>query len=408
MIIPAKRRLTRIFTAVALGLSVLILSISYLFVHYSTFSETKRHMNEDIEKDFLDQFYRSGLDPFKDMWNEHRFQILNREGMVIVSTRNSMDFYPLLNPRLLKKAFSGKRGFEEREVLNEPYLVSYFPIDGKYIGRAAVSLVEVKKYERAFLKLILVTFPGIFLISFFASRYLVNQAMEQISDFFTFQETFSSNVTHELRSPLASLKGNLEVTLRKDRGTEEYKDILNLSLKEVDRIINLLNNLNLLASSKFKPLDLFKDSVDISKVIDELVRAYSPVLQAKKINFDVMKVFKAICICDEGLIRRTIENLIDNAVKYTPEGGSVSLEVAKEAKKILITITNTCLPMNKNDIEHIFQPFYRGKNVISRDSEGKGLGLYISRYIVRSHGGDITLNNTYENLFSITISLPLG
>ena len=168
------------------------------------------------------------------------------------------------------------------EVKNEPYLVSYFPIDGKYIGRAAVSLAEVKKYESVFLKLILVTLPGIFLISFFVSRYLVNQAMEQVSDFFTFQETFSSNVTHELRSPLASLKGNLEVTLRKDRETEEYKDIINLSLKEVDRIINLLNNLNLLASSKFKPLDLFKDSVDISKVIDELVRAYTPVFTGKK------------------------------------------------------------------------------------------------------------------------------
>jgi len=407
MIIPAKRRLTRIFTAVALGLSVLILSISYFFVHYSTFSETKRHMNEDIERDFLDQFYRSGLDPFKDMWNEHRFQILNREGKVIVSTRNSMDFYPLLNPRLLKKAFSGKRGFEEQEVLNEPFLVSYFPIDGKYIGRAAISLIEVKKYERAFLKLIMVTFPGIFLISFFVSRYLVNHAMGQVSDFFTFQETFSSNVTHELRSPLASLKGNLEVTLRKDRRTEEYKEIMALSLKEVDRIINLLNNLNLLASSKFKPLDLFKDAVDIGKLIDEVVRAYTPVLMARNIKLDAKKIMRAICICDEALIRRTIENVIDNAVKYTPEGGSISIDVVEDQKKIHITITNTCPAIIKEDSEHIFQPFYRGKNVTACTADGKGLGLYISRYIMRSHGGDLKLNNTYGNLFSLTISLPL-
>ncbi|MBS1114232.1 MAG: hypothetical protein H6Q92_1995, partial [Nitrospirae bacterium] len=255
MINPTKKRLTRIFTAVALSFSVLILSISYFFVHYSSFNEMKRHLNEDIETEFLEQFYHSGLEPFKNIWHEHRFQILNRDG----------------------------------EVKNETYLVAYFPIDGKYVGRAAISLTEAKKYQSVFLKLILITLPGIFLISFFVSRYLVNQAMDQISDFFTFQETFSSNVTHELRSPLASLKGNLEVTLRKDRGTEEYKDILNLSLKEVDRIINLLNNLNLLASSKFKPLDLFKDSADISKVIDELLKTYSPVLQAKKINFDVAK-----------------------------------------------------------------------------------------------------------------------
>jgi signal transduction histidine kinase len=406
MIDPAKKRLTRIFTAVALGFSVLILSISYFFVHYSTFTEIKRHLNEDIERDFLDQFYRSGLDPFKDMWNEHRFQILNSDGKVIVSTRNSMDFYPLLNRKFLKKAFSGERKFEKLEVMDEPYLVSYFPIDGKYIGRAATSLTEMKKYERVFLKLILITFPGIFLISFFISRYLVNHAMEQISDFFTFQETFSSNVTHELRSPLASLKGNLEVTLRKDRGTEEYKDTLALSLKEVDRIINLLNNLNLLASSKFKPLDLFTDSVDIRKVIDEVIRTYTPILEARKIKFDAKKVARATCICDEALIRRTIENLFDNAVKYTPEGGSISLDILKEPKKILITITNTCLAMCKTDFEHIFDPFYRGKNVIAQ-TDGKGLGLYISRYIMRSHGGDLTLNNTYGNVFSLTLSLPL-
>jgi signal transduction histidine kinase len=407
MIIPTKRRLTRIFTAVALALSVLILSISYFFVYYSMLNETKRHMNEDIQQDFLDQFYRSGLDPFKDMWNEHRFQILNIEGKVIVSTRNSLDFYPLLNPRLLKKAFSGKRGFEERDVLNEPYLISYFPIDGKYIGRAAISLVEVKKYERSFLTLILVTFPGIFLISFFVSRYLVNHAMGQVSDFFTFQETFSSNVTHELRTPLASLKGNIEVTLRKDRKTEEYKEIMSLSLNEVDRIINLLNNLNLLASSKFKPLDLFKDAVNIGKIVDEVARAYTPVLNARNIKFDVRKIMRAICICDEALVRRTIENVVDNAVKYTPEGGSISLDVTENHQKMHITITNTCPAINREDREHIFEPFYRGKNVTACTAEGKGLGLYISRYIMRSHGGDIKLNNTYGNLFSLTISLPM-
>jgi two-component system OmpR family sensor kinase len=290
----------------------------------------------------------------------------------------------------------------------KPYLVSYFPIDGNYIGRTALSLTEAKKYENMFLKLILLTLPGILLISFFISRYLVNQAMEQISDFFTFQETFSSNVTHELRSPLASLKGNLEVTLRKDRGTEEYKEILSLGLKEVDRIINLLNNLNLLASSKSRPLDLFTDIVVISNLVSDVIRSYTPVLKAKKIRIAVSRSEKTSCICDEGLIRRTIENLIDNAVKYTPEGRSIQLDIVRKSEKLFITITNACLAMNKNDIGQIFQPFYRGKNAMSHDIDGKGLGLYISRYIVRSHGGDITFNNTNGNVFSVTVLfLPL-
>ncbi|MDH4230448.1 MAG: ATP-binding protein [Nitrospirota bacterium] len=407
MINPAKRRLARIFSVVTLLFSVLILGVSYFFVHYSTIREVKRHVNEVIEKEFLDQFNNSGLEPFKDMWNEHRFQILNRQGEVVVSTRNSMKFYPKLNPEYVRKAFQGQREFELREVKNDPYLISYFPLDGKYIGRVALSLSEATKYESTFLKFILGILPGILLISYFISRYLVNQAMEQISEFFTFQETFSSNVTHELRSPLASLKGNLEVTLRKDRVTEEYKEILDLSLKEVDRIINLLNNLNLLASSKSKPLELFTDFVNINTVTADILRSYAPVLQSKRIRITASGSEKTTCICDEGLIRRTLENLIDNAVKYTPEGGSIQVDIARKSENVFVTITNACPAMNKNDIEHIFQPFYRGKNAMSHNIDGKGLGLYISRYIVRSHGGDITFNNTNGNVFSVTVSLPL-
>jgi len=139
----------------------------------------------------------------------------------------------------------------------------------------------------------------------------------------------------------------------------------------VDRIIDLLNNLNMLASSKFKPLDLFTDSVDLSKVVDELLRTYTPILRAKKIKLDANKIEKATCLCDEALIRRTIENLIDNAVKYTQEGGSMSLELGKDLKNILITITNTCQALDKQDLSHIFEPFYRGKNSRGHSTGGK-------------------------------------
>lgn len=231
--------------------------------------------------------------------------------------------------------------------------------------------------------------------------------MEKVSDFFTFQETFSSNVTHELRSPLASLKGNLEVTLRKERSVEDYKDTLQLSLKEVDRIIGLLNNLYLLASSKFKPLDLFKNEVDIMKIVTSVAKAYAAAMADQGIKFTLSESDAVPCRCDETLIRRTIENLLDNAVKYTPASGSISMAVQMDKKKISMTITNTCKTLDQSDLKHIFEPFYRGRNTKNARIEGKGLGLYISRYIIRSHGGDIKVNNTYGNLFSLTITIPL-
>lgn len=408
MIVPTKKRLTIIFTSVILLFTIIILVISYIFIHQSITSVAKNHMKEDIRTELLDQYRRSGIDPVSKMWSENLFQILNSSGAIVVSSQNTASFYPEINRQMLQKAYTGKQGFEYRNINGEDYLISYFPLDGKYVGRAALSLTDMQKYEKTFLDLILVTLPGIFLFSYLTSRFLVNHAMEKISDFFTFQETFSSNVTHELRSPLASLKGNLEVTLRKERTADEYKDTLSLSLKEVDRIISLLNNLYLLASSKFKPLDLFKNQTDIMKVVGDVARTYEPAMSARGIVFTLTGTGGLFCLCDEALIRRTIENLLDNAVKYTPDNGSISLNAEKDQKRISITITNTCRTMEKDELKHIFDPFYRGRATVQTHIEGKGLGLYISRYIVRSHGGDIRVNTTYGNLFSLSVTIPLA
>jgi signal transduction histidine kinase len=364
-------------------------------------------MREEIRNEFLDQYRRSGLDPISSMWDEHFYQILNSEGKVVVSTRNSLAFYPELDVELFQQTSTGKESFGYQDINGEEHLIAYFPIDGTYVGRAAMSLTDVKKYEKKFLDLVLVTLPGMFLLSYITSRYLVHRAMARIAEFFTFQETFSSNVTHELRSPLASLKGNIEVTLRKERTTEEYRETLNLSLKEVDRIISLLNNLYLLASSKFKPLDLFKNETDIAKIVVDVSKAYEPAMAERGIRFTLAEAPGAVCLCDEALIRRTVENLLDNAVKYTPDDGSITMELDKDVKKVSLTITNTCKDLEKEDLKHIFDPFYRGRN-IKASVEGKGLGLYISRYIIRSHGGDLKVNNTYGNLFSITLTIPAG
>ncbi|MBI5638825.1 MAG: GHKL domain-containing protein [Nitrospirae bacterium] len=407
MIKPTNRRLTVVFTSVIIIFSITILYISYLFLHESIIRGVKRHMSEDIRGEFLDQFRRSGLDPFKNMWDEHRFQILNRQGGVVVSTRNSVDFYPETNQELLAKAFAGTQVFENSMVGNEPYLISYFPIDGKYVGRAAASVRGEIDYERSFVRLILFTFPAMLLLSYLVSRYLVNHAMKPISDVFTFQETFSSNVTHELRSPLASLKGNFEVALRKERTAEEYREILDAGLKDVDRIIDLLNNLYLLASSKFKPLDLFRGKTDINLIIKTVADAYAPSISEKRLRLTVSDLPGLTCLCDEGLIRRTIENLFDNALKYTPEGGQITVTVSSREGSIILAVSNTCATMTQAEKERLFEPFYRGMRSVSINSEGKGLGLYIARYIIRSHGGEIAVKKTDDNLFSLTVTLPM-
>ncbi len=406
MIDPTKKRLAAIFTSVVVVFNVLILVLSFIVLHQSLMNGVKRHMEEDIRGEFLDQYHRSGLAPLKGMWDENRFQILNVQGAIIVSTRNSAHFYPELNRRLLAEAFAGKQGFETRIVNDKAQLITYFPLDANYVGRAAASLSGEIRHARNFLKMILITSPVMLLLSYFVSRYLLNHAMKPISDIVTFQETFSSNVTHELRSPLASIKGNFEVALRKERSAEEYKEVIQSGLRDTDRIINLLNNLSLLASSKFKPLALYKNKADLNAIFRELVASYAPAMNARRITYETSETPGATCICDEDLIRRTMENLVDNAVKYTPAGGTIRLDLSRDRGRIAFTITNTCEPVDKVDLKNLLNPFYRGKKSHLL-AEGKGLGLYIVNYIVRSHGGEVIVDTPTANSFSVTVSLPV-
>jgi len=392
--------------SVIVVLNIVVFSMSYYFLHKSIVKTVKQHMTEDIRNEFLYQYTQSGLAPFKKMWDEHRFQILNQEGNIVISTQNSSDFYPVLNRKLLEGAFEGRQGYEIIDVKHTNYLICYFQLDRSYVGRVAASLADEEGYERSFMKLILMTFPGIIILSFTASSFLVNKAMKPISDIFTFQDTFSSNVSHELRSPLASLKGNFEVALRKERTPDEYIETIRAGLFETDRIIDLLNNLSMLASSKFKPLELYRKKADVAGILRSLTSAYKASAVSGGIKLKISTIPDVLCSCDESLIRRTIQNLLDNAMKYTPQGGTIDISLVKRGGVIILKISNSCEPLSRKTKEHLFEPFSRGGLSRRMNPEGKGLGLYISRYIARSHGGDLRVDATGRNIFSVTLILP--
>jgi signal transduction histidine kinase len=405
MIEPIRKRLTAIFTTVIVVFNVMTMAFSFVVLQRSLVIGVKNHLTEDIRDEFIFIYSRYGLKSFQKISDENHFQVLSKTGEVMAAVRNSAGFDPGLNKDLLSAAFAGKQVFEKKKIGGESYLVSYFPMDAEYAGRAAVSLVSIVDEENNFLRMVLILSPVMLLFSYLASKYLLSHAMKPISDIFTFQETFLSNVNHELQSPLTSMKGNSEVVLRKERSAVEYREVIESGLKETDRMINLLHNLSLLASSKFKPLDLSQKRADLDNILRELLTAYAPAVSAKQLSLEVTDTTGVSCVCDQDLIRRTMENLLDNAVKYTPNGGSISVSLSRKKGRIFFTVSNTCEPIEKKELENLFEPFYRGER--SRlQAEGKGLGLYIVSYIVRSHGGTIALDKTDSRVFSVTVSLP--
>jgi hypothetical protein len=408
MIDLIKKRLVAAFTSIIVLVNILFMAIIFLYIHFNLLTVCKEHIKEDIEKEFVPNYRIGGIDKFAQMYNEDFFQILNMKGDVVAGTMHSESFTMRAESEHLKKAFSGKTVFQQVEPeMNRHYLVSYFPLDKNYIGRIVMPMNHIILFKHNFLIFIMISFPGMLAISYFMSRFLVNYSMKPALEVCEFQENFMANISHEMRSPLSAIRGNLEVALRRERPPDEYKEVIKSSLKETDRAIDLVKNMHLLASSKLKPLELFKDHVDLKMIVSDLVNTYGSQADSRGIVLELAHITDVICMCDESLIKRAVENVIDNALKYTPEGGVIKITAFKDSRNGYLTVENTCRDLGKEEIHSLFEPFYRGKVRFSKIIEGQGLGLYIARHIVRSHNGEITINVTDDKVFSVTISLPL-
>jgi signal transduction histidine kinase len=402
-----KKKLTVMFTSVIVLVNILLMAIIFLYIHISLLAVCKGHIKEDIGKEFIPNYRLGGIERLAQIYDEDYLQVLNKKGDIVGGTMHSERFTTTADSELLIKAFSGETVFQPLDTeADKHYLISYFPLDKNYAGRVVMEMTITRLFENKFLKLILISFPGMLVLSYLISRLLVNYSMKPALEVCEFQDYFMSNISHELRSPLASIRGNLEISLRKDRPVDDYKEVIKTSLKETDRAIDLLKNMHLLASSNLKPLELLKDHVDLKLILTELLSSYKSQADSKGISFEVADIADVICICDESLIKRAIENLLDNSLKYTPEGGVIKISTSKDSQNTYLTMNNKCGVFGKEEIQHLFEPFYRGKIQSDKNIEGQGLGLYIARHIIRSHHGDITINITDDNVFSVTISLP--
>lgn len=411
MIEPAKKKLSIIYFTTMVGFIFAVLSIVYVFMNYRLTDSVRSHLIESIETEFMPHYMNDDFDVLSKLVEDELFQILDRNGEVVMSVQSSIGFSPTLNESLLDAANGGRQVFETTSTNKGKFLISYFPLDDAFVGRAVHPITAKEVFQKNFLTLVVLALPFLLLIALLSSRYMVNQSLKPISDVMKYQETFSSNVSHELKSPLTSIKGSLEVALRKDRSPEEYGRIIKSALSKIDNIIVLINNLSLMATSKFKPLDLYRESVEVESIMDDIVDKYEPIVYGKNAELilstqssETRKISVAL-ECDSTLIRRAIENLLDNAVKYTPSGGTIELSWESDAHHFIFAISNTCPDMAKDELKNLCEPFYRGKNAAYGDIEGRGLGLHVVRHITLSHGGTLTPHLENET-FSITMKIP--
>jgi two-component system, OmpR family, phosphate regulon sensor histidine kinase PhoR len=217
---------------------------------------------------------------------------------------------------------------------------------------------------------------------------------------------FVANVSHELRTPLSAIKLMLETVLISDDDAEARTLFLPQVAREVDRMIRLVEDLLELARSESASLALRREVFDLTDVATSVVNTFAQRSIAAGIELELDAPEEVFVDADRNRLTQVALNLLDNALRHTPAGGSVSVEVGSEGRNALLLVRDTGRGIPYHDLPHIFERFYVVDRSRSREHTGTGLGLSIARHLVEAHGGTLTAHSIYGRGSTFVCRLP--
>jgi heavy metal sensor kinase len=237
----------------------------------------------------------------------------------------------------------------------------------------------------------------------------INALLARLDAAFQEQKRFIADASHELRTPLAVLRGETEVALQQERVITEYKESLALIKDEAERLSRIVENLFLLARQPVDAPSMITEPVRLDRLIADCVRAAQVLATQKGLRLTINGALRAITVNgDDEMLKRMLLNLLDNAVKYTPPGGDISVGLSSQDGDALIVVTDTGIGISAADHVRIFDRFYRVDKARSRGLGGAGLGLSIARWIVEGHDGSLSVESALGRGSVFTVELPLG
>jgi heavy metal sensor kinase len=216
---------------------------------------------------------------------------------------------------------------------------------------------------------------------------------------------FSTALAHELRTPLAALRGGLEMSLRAPRSAEEHEQRVAGQLEELDKLRRLIDQLLTLARAEAGEIPLASAPVDLGDLCASLVEQLEPVAGARAIEL-ACEPSSAVVAGDREWLKRLVLNLLDNAIKFTPSGGRIVLRVDAEPTKVRITVRDTGIGMSTDVSAHVFERFFRADPARSPEADGAGLGLSLVKWIVDRHGGSIVVDSQPGHGSTFTVRVP--
>ena len=207
-----------------------------------------------------------------------------------------------------------------------------------------------------------------------------------------------ADISHQTKTPITNL--SLYISLLEEDPKDEYIEIIKYELNKLDFLIQ-----NLVKSSRLESdiISLQKHQANLKDIVEDALREFKVILSEKDISIN-LKDEDLIFNLDERWLKEAIHNLVDNAIKYSPNGSTINISVYKSYLNYNLDIENECKDLSEETLPKIFERFYRGKNSVSKD--GLGLGLFIAREIIEKHSGNIKASLD-ENRIKFSVDFPL-
>jgi heavy metal sensor kinase len=235
----------------------------------------------------------------------------------------------------------------------------------------------------------------------------LNEMFERLEKAFKRQKQFTGDASHELRAPLAIIEAESTLALQKDRTRNDYRRSLETISQEAHRMAHIVDQLLALARAESGEEKISLRKVNIGKLVTDLSAEVEMLCRDRGLNYKLGKMENLVVKGDRSKLRQLLLNILDNAIKYTPSGGEISVSVRKEGEWAVAYVRDTGIGIPSEELPHIFERFYRVDKARSRSEGGSGLGLAIAKRIAEIHGGRIEVESQIDVGSTFRVYLPL-
>ena len=234
----------------------------------------------------------------------------------------------------------------------------------------------------------------------------LNRMIQRLDEAFQLTNRFTADASHELRTPLTIMRGELEALLTEGRLNEAHTSQVASILEEAERLTQIVEGLLLMSRLEAGESQMSKAPIDFAALVSSTVEQMAPLADDKSVSLNCEADYDIRVEGNEMRLKQVVVNLLDNAIKYTPEGGRITVLVTGEASQVILEVCDNGIGISEEALPHVFERFYRSEQVQARKARGTGLGLSMVHTIVEAMRGKVEVRSRENQGATFRVQLP--